>query len=234
MIIPPYVSKPALTANLAPKRAPGNCRSPAPVCQESWSASSSCRSTSIRLARACTGILPVPMRGRPWRQRRDNLYRTRWFMRRLRLFTILPLMAYGQKPVIFPNGVVNTASYQPANTAQNAGKYPSPGSILSIFGQNLASSTETAATVPLPLQLAGTSVMFGSVAAPLFYVAPGQINFQMPAWAGSPAVLSTAAGAAATDPFPPIRHRIAFRRGITSPFTELVLAVRRRTARPLH
>jgi uncharacterized protein (TIGR03437 family) len=125
-------------------------------------------------------------------------------MRFLCLFTIWPLIAYSQNPVIFPNGVVNAASYEPANTTtQNLGPFLSRGSIVSIFGQNLGSSTQTATTIPLPIELAGTSVMLGSVAAPLFYVSSGQINFQMPDWGGSggipPLVVSNAGGA--SDPY---------------------------------
>jgi uncharacterized protein (TIGR03437 family) len=62
-----------------------------------------------------------------------------------------------------------------------------------------------ASTVPLPTELGGTSVMVNGRAAPLFYVSPGQINFQMPSpWLYSnfptPAniVVSTASGA--SDP----------------------------------
>ncbi len=121
-------------------------------------------------------------------------------MRIIFLFTIFPLAAYSQKPVIFTNGVVNAASYEPASTPPNSGKYLSLGSIGSIFGQNLASSPQAATTIPLPLQLGGTSVTFGGVAAPLFYVSPGQINFQMPDYQVSPLVVSNAWGA--SDPYP--------------------------------
>ena len=75
MTSPPYVSKWASTANPALKRAPANCRPPVPVCQANWSASSSCRFTSTRLARGCTGISPGRTRTRRcrrWRPWPDN------------------------------------------------------------------------------------------------------------------------------------------------------------------
>jgi len=59
------------------------------------------------------------------------------------------------------------------------------GMIVSLFGRNLASSTESAATVPLPTALASTRVEVRNPRngvwepSPLFYVSPGQINFQL-------------------------------------------------------
>ncbi len=60
-----------------------------------------------------------------------------------------------------------------------------PESVVSAFGGNLAPSTDTAAVRPLPTSLAGSSVLVrdsggGERLAPLFYVAPGQINYQIP------------------------------------------------------
>jgi uncharacterized protein (TIGR03437 family) len=108
------------------------------------------------------------------------------------LFVIGPVIAWCQKPVISSGGVVNAASYQPG-----------VGIITSIFGQNLAATTQTATTAPLPTQLGGTSVTIGGVAAPLFYVSPTQINFDPSGGgfaAGTGLVVSTAAGA--SDPYP--------------------------------
>ena len=65
---------------------------------------------------------------------------------------------------------------------------PAPGGIFSIFGRNLASGLVTASTTPLPLELGGVRVEVNGVAAPLYFVSPGQINAQMP--------YETAAGAA--------------------------------------
>jgi uncharacterized protein (TIGR03437 family) len=74
-----------------------------------------------------------------------------------------------QPPQITASGVVNAASYaQPI----------SPGSIVSIFGTNLATTTASAGGTSLPLALAGTSVTLNGVNAPLFFVSPGQINLQ--------------------------------------------------------
>jgi hypothetical protein len=87
----------------------------------------------------------------------------------------LPLLA--QKPVINPGGVVNAASLA---SVSGPGHALVPGAIASIFGRNLAASTAIAGSYPLPRTLAGTSVAVNGVAAPLFYVSPGQINFQVP------------------------------------------------------
>ncbi len=63
-----------------------------------------------------------------------------------------------------------------------------PGSLASIFGTNLASGTASAATLPLPTSLGGTTVTVGGVAAHLLYVSAGQINFQVPSAAPSGSV----------------------------------------------
>lgn len=55
-----------------------------------------------------------------------------------------------------------------------------PGMILSIFGSQLAPSTVTASSVPLPNSAAGVAVTVNGVVAPLYYVSPGQLNVQIP------------------------------------------------------
>jgi uncharacterized protein (TIGR03437 family) len=60
-----------------------------------------------------------------------------------------------------------------------------PDSLGSIFGANLASTTASAASEPLPLSLGGVTITVedsagNSAGAPLLYVSPGQINFLMP------------------------------------------------------
>jgi adhesin/invasin len=73
----------------------------------------------------------------------------------------------------------------------------SPGGAHTIFGSYLATSTQTAATLPLPTSLAGTSVLVNGIPAPLFFVSPGQINFQMPSGTAPesvPVVVTTSAG----------------------------------------
>jgi len=103
--------------------------------------------------------------------------------------------AWSQQPVVFSGGVVNAASYLQVPNAFGEGL--SGGSIASVFGQNLAASTQTATTVPLPTSLGGTTVAVYGIAAPLFYVSPGQINFQVPSGSARGAaelVVTTAAG----------------------------------------
>lgn len=91
-------------------------------------------------------------------------------------FTImLTSFLHAQTPVIFPGGVVDSASFQKAGNAGMPLGYP-----ITIFGANLASATVSNATLPLPYDLAGTSVTVGDTPAPLYFVSPGQINFQMP------------------------------------------------------
>jgi uncharacterized protein (TIGR03437 family) len=125
------------------------------------------------------------------------------------LVTTFSLTCWCQAPVIFPGGVVNAADYATAQAsyASETVRSLASGSIVSIFGSNLALVTQTAKTVPLPTQLAETSVTVNGIPAPLFYVSPGQINFQMPSpWLESPPpgapggiVVTTPVGA--SDPY---------------------------------
>lgn len=78
----------------------------------------------------------------------------------------------GRAQTVTPGGVVNAASFQ-APVA--------PGSLISIFGTDLAATTLAATAAPYPTSLGGVSVVVnGSLAAPLFAVSPGQVNAQLP------------------------------------------------------
>lgn len=49
------------------------------------------------------------------------------------------------------------------------------------FGAKLATRLEVASTLPLPTNLAGTTVKVGNQLAPLLFIWPGQISYQIPA-----------------------------------------------------
>jgi len=73
-----------------------------------------------------------------------------------------------------PFTLVNAASY---------GSAIAPDSVATVFGADLAQTTASAtldANGQLPVELASTLVEINGVAAPLFYVAPGQINLVVP------------------------------------------------------
>lgn len=75
---------------------------------------------------------------------------------------------------VYPNGVVNAASY-------TGGAAVALGSIAAVFGSYLLNSPARNVGVPLPDTLAGLSLDFGNgVKAPLFYASDGQVNFQVP------------------------------------------------------
>jgi len=75
----------------------------------------------------------------------------------------------------------------------------SPGSLIAIFGKNLAAG-QASASAPLPLTLAGTSVTINGVAAPLSFVSPGQINAQVPSSLTAPDRQIIAVGVLVTTP----------------------------------
>ncbi len=112
-------------------------------------------------------------------------------------------------PVIFAGGVVNAAS-------NAAGQPIAAGSLVSIYGANLAPGITAADSIPLPTSLSNVSVTFNNIAAPLNFVSAGQINAQVP-WdvlpagtqSGNATVVATSAGIAsapitvAVGPFSP-------------------------------
>jgi uncharacterized protein (TIGR03437 family) len=92
-------------------------------------------------------------------------------------------VAFGQPTV---GAVVNGASFEPRI---------SPGSLISIYGTQLASETAIASSLPLPKALASTTVSIDGVAIPLYFVSSTQINAQVPfGTPGSSLVVQTAAG----------------------------------------
>jgi uncharacterized protein (TIGR03437 family) len=77
-------------------------------------------------------------------------------------------------PRIFDGGVVNGASF-------TAGAAVAAGSIVSVFGEDLAPEIEEAAELPLPTTLNGSTLRFNNaLAAPQYYQSPGQMNVQVP------------------------------------------------------
>ena len=70
------------------------------------------------------------------------------------------------------DAIVNAADFQPGPVA--------PGSIVSVFGSNLASRAANAMDVPLPRVLEGTSLRVNGVPSPIYYVSPTQVNAQIP------------------------------------------------------
>lgn len=79
--------------------------------------------------------------------------------------------AYGQTPVVSSGGVSNAA---------NGLATVAPGSLVSIYGSNLASGLAQADSIPLATTLSSVSVTFNNVPAPLLFVSGGQINAQLP------------------------------------------------------
>src|SRR5438045_7779227 len=103
-------------------------------------------------------------------------------MKGLLAVLILGSAAYAQTPSVASGGVLNAASFDRAMPV-------TPGSLISIFGSNLAATTATADSIPLSTRLGGVGVTINGVDAPLngvFHTANGdQINAQLPWNVGS-------------------------------------------------
>jgi uncharacterized protein (TIGR03437 family) len=82
------------------------------------------------------------------------------------------LVVFGLLNQPSPAVVVNAATFQPGSVA--------PGSLIGIFGSNLANTTMVAAGGSLPRSLGGVTLSINGMAAPLSFVSASQINAQVP------------------------------------------------------
>jgi uncharacterized protein (TIGR03437 family) len=76
-------------------------------------------------------------------------------------------------PYVSPSGVENGAGTTPVSAV-------APGSVISVFGANMAAGTAVSPASPLPQSLGGVTAMVGQQFLPLYFVSPGQINLQLP------------------------------------------------------
>lgn len=74
---------------------------------------------------------------------------------------------------------LTTSRYITVTNGASYSRLVTPGSIASIFGQALTNTT-VPAVGSLPTTLNGIEVKIDGTSAPLFFVSPGQINFEMP------------------------------------------------------
>jgi uncharacterized protein (TIGR03437 family) len=72
---------------------------------------------------------------------------------------------------VFNGGVVGTASYVAS---------PAPGTLISLFGSELADDLLISSQVPRPNQILTTQVLLGGVNLPLLFVSKGQVNALAP------------------------------------------------------
>src|SRR5688500_8048271 len=92
----------------------------------------------------------------------------------LALLLVLPVAVLAQ-PVIADGGILNGASFE-------RGQPIAPGELVSLFGSNLAGRLASAASVPISLSttIDDVFVTVNGIRAPLYLVAPDQINAQVP------------------------------------------------------
>ncbi len=81
---------------------------------------------------------------------------------------------------------INATPFINVSAANYRGPILSAESVATAFGSSLASTSQAAPSTPLPTEMAGTRVIVKDIygaerPAPLFYVSPGQVNYQVPA-----------------------------------------------------
>jgi uncharacterized protein (TIGR03437 family) len=82
-------------------------------------------------------------------------------------------VAPARGPLLSVGGVVDNAAFE-SNQAVGS------GTIVAVFGNQLAASPTYASTVPLPTTLGGVQVLVNGTPAPLFYVDSNQADIQVP------------------------------------------------------
>ena len=95
----------------------------------------------------------------------------RWIV----LLSVLVGIAAAQQPTVNQNGTVNASNYGTPNP---------PGSLVVVFGTNLAANLQVASSTPLSMQLQDSSdtvaVTVNNKPAPIYYVAQNQLSVQLP------------------------------------------------------
>ena len=87
------------------------------------------------------------------------------------MFAAAVALAQAQTPVISQGGIIN---------ATNGIAPVTPGSLVSIYGSNLASSLALGDTIPLSNTINNVGVTMNGIPTPLLYVSQGQVNAQVP------------------------------------------------------
>jgi uncharacterized protein (TIGR03437 family) len=80
----------------------------------------------------------------------------------------------GSGVYIYPQYVLNAVSYTPFTAGV------SPGELVTLAGQNLADTPQTASTLPLPKTLGNVQVKVNGLEAPIYSVSSGLISFLVP------------------------------------------------------
>ena len=113
-------------------------------------------------------------------------------MRSALLLLSLAAAGWAQVPRIAEGGVLNGASF-------TRGQPVAPGSLISLFGSDLAARLAQGDSIPLSTTIDDVFVTVNGIRAPLYFVSAGQINAQLP-WeaggSGTAAVIVNRGGAA--------------------------------------
>lgn len=104
---------------------------------------------------------------------------------------------------VIPGGIITTVNPAMATPLRNSGGFGqnlAPGTLVSIFGTDLANGTEGWLGPPAPTRLGGVRVKVGDRYAPIFFASPGQINalipYETPTGASVPITIVTGPNAA--------------------------------------
>lgn len=97
-------------------------------------------------------------------------------------------------------GAAKPAASSVVNAA-SGGSDVAPGSVIAIYGAQMAATSASASGTPLPAQLNGVSASVNGLPVPLFFVSSGQINAQLPvALTAGTASLTITANGVTSDP----------------------------------
>lgn len=139
----------------------------------------------------------APIDGSPWMQdgdqrercQRGGMYNFRGEFGRSSARSFWPndlrASGFGFRVVAETSLTIGNGRATVASAATYSTKEVAPEAIAALFGSNLSDGIQIASSTPLPISLAGASVILkdsrgNDYASPLFFVSPNQINFQIP------------------------------------------------------
>lgn len=100
-----------------------------------------------------------------------------------------------QKSLVVYGLLSGSGALAVSNAASGSASAVAPGSLVSIYGSGLATSTASASSFPITASLGGASVSVNGMAAPVLYASPTQINVQVPfEISAGPATVSVSVG----------------------------------------
>jgi len=133
-----------------------------------------------------------PVAAQEWLARAESVYH---YLRVEVAGALMTIRAIGTDGKEFDRASLAIPALSPRQPLVNAASFTpevAPGTLVSIFGEGLASEIAQASSLPLPTELVRSTISVNDVPLPLIYASPSQINAQLPSSVVGRAILRVA------------------------------------------